>query len=74
MSASNDLVWWDCTACDFVQAKVNPGGGGWPPMVSLDINIDSSLISADVRALAEMLVRAADACDEQNRIERERYA
>lgn len=56
--------WVDCTDTYYVGMSVATGGGGyWPCMVSLDVDLEGSITAEDARSLAAMLERAANACD-----------
>jgi hypothetical protein len=58
------LYWEDCCDYTYSAASIARGGGCWPSMVSVEWPEEGTYTSGDLRSLAAMLIRAADACDE----------
>lgn len=57
-------IWEDCTGSMQLSYSITKGGGVWPSMISVDgTELNGTIIADDARSLAEMLQRAADACD-----------
>lgn len=56
--------WVDCTGNMVDDIAVRPGEGFYPSMIQIDhYDNGGSILSTDARALAAMLVKAADSAD-----------
>lgn len=61
------LEWYSHDDSFYAMCAIARGGGVWSSALSFDVELDGTIGADEARALAVMLLRAADACDESTR-------